>query len=116
MEKSDLKTGWRAETRNCGMFIVMIGSFNLQRYGTGANLLCNRGGFMVVNDYENDLLFKSDSGYDIIKIYDSPSNTNPSLMLNPDTKGSLLWERKEAKKMTVSEIVKELGYEIEIVK
>lgn len=41
------------------------------------------------------------------------SRTFPFLNI-PDYK--LIWERKEKRKMTVSEICKELGYDIEIVK
>ena len=35
---------------------------------------------------------------------------------NSTTDRDLLWERKEVKKMTVAEICKELGYDVEIVK
>lgn len=51
---------------------------------------------------------------EIIAIYE---RTNNSDLLDNSTEGrELLWERKEPKKMTVAEICKALGYDVEIVK
>ena len=51
---------------------------------------------------------------ELIAIYDRTTNR---LLLDNSTEGrKLLWERKEPKKMTVDEICKALGYEVEIVK
>ena len=51
---------------------------------------------------------------EVVAIY---GRTYPALLLDNSTKDrELLWERKEAKKMTVSEICKALDYEVEIVK
>lgn len=45
---------------------------------------------------------------------DKTIQNNRKFQFFPDYK--LIWERKEKRKMTVSEICKELGYDIEIVK
>lgn len=53
-------------------------------------------------------------GDDIVAVY---GLTHPKFLLDNSTEHrELLWERKEPKKMTVAEICKALGYDVEIVK
>jgi hypothetical protein len=54
------------------------------------------------------------NSHKIIAIYGR--TTNRYLLSNSTTERELLWELKEPKKMTVAEICKALGFEVEIVK
>ena len=86
--------------------------------------------FMVINDvlvrhgewtslgyFDEDLNSDSCNDFDIMKVSTvlngyllMPTNWNKGRLNN-----NLLWEREETKKMTVSEIQKELGYKIEVI-
>lgn len=64
--------------------------------------------------YDDNLAFlNSYKNNDIVKIYEIDNSCAFEYLENNLT---LIWERKEVKKMTVSEIAEELGYEVEIVK
>ena len=64
-----------------------------------------------IEGYKNDLTIDE---YDIMAIYDNPFYIGNTLSFNPKYR-ELLWERKPKRKMTLNQIQKELGYEIEIV-
>lgn len=64
--------------------------------------------------YSDDLIIlNSNRNLDIVKIYEINKYCSFEYLKN---NLNLIWERKEPKKMTVSEICKKLGYEVEIVK
>lgn len=74
---------------------------NQESYGE----LCEFG-VDLINKYNNRLRIVAIYGY-----------THNRFLLDCSPKDrELLWERKEPKKMTVAEICKELGYDVEIVK
>lgn len=79
------------------------------------------GDWMSSSSYNDDLTCKEDDydEYDIIKVYAQNNGEYISgsvLQKNEIRNMNLIWERKERRKMTVSEICKELGYDVEIVK
>ena len=114
MTKSDLRTGMRVETNENGrnLYIVLkdCKTYSIDK----SELIFCQGKDYLSGDKYSDELTQADKQFTIKRIFDIPSMDN---LLDISQKGKLLWERKaESKKMTVSEIIKELGYEIEIVK
>lgn len=75
---------------------------------------CNcKGNWLGLDDFNSDGVSRS-GHYRIIAVF---GFTSPRQALDNDKFGrELLWERKEPKKMTVAEICKALGYDVEIVK
>ena len=99
IKKTDLKNGDIVTYRNGKKRIV-----NEERIVYLSNF--NNLSF-TKNDFNNDLMQceKTDSPWDILKVY------------RPETEETFYTERvKEVKKMTVAEICKELGYDVEIIK
>ena len=90
MKKQDLKTFMRVKTRNDITYIV-TGDLAIECDGSNLNLL---------DDYDENLQEKDRDfhDYDIVEIYDKPSNP---LVLEHDYKGDLLWKRPEFKPMKV---------------
>ena len=83
-------------------------------------LVFNGDGWLMVDEYEDNLTAKGKAGstFDIMRVYGFSKNEHRANEIS--TKGrELLFKREEPKpkrKMTVAEICKELGEEIEIVK
>lgn len=108
----DLKVGYVVEHRDGAFSMVCLAS-------DGTRVLCYaRGCRMLVASLNDDLMYdSSDPGYrrfDIMNVYGLSNNYNNALTLTTIDR-KRLWKREEAKKMTVEEIEKELGYKIEIV-
>lgn len=71
----------------------------------------NANGMTHYGDMCDDhLIYSSDTNFDIVKIFDKVDTFK-----EVKTTTKLLWERKEPKKMTITEICKELGYDVEII-
>ena len=69
----------------------------------------------IYQPLNNKSYLAKNAGFMKRSIDTTEKNTKTFQFLNiPDYK--LIWERKEKRKMTVSEICKELGYDVEIVK
>lgn len=103
MTKSDLKGGMIVEIKN-GEKLLVFKSALINCY----LFIDRRGKYWEMRLYNEDLYRSNDNfyygdarDYDIVKVYDEKDN--------------LIWERKEARKMTVSEIEEKLGYKIEII-
>lgn len=67
----------------------------------------------------DDLLWKTDNGdksQDVIRVYGLSDVGGRAISAESVDDRRILWERKETKKMTVAEVCKALGYEVEIVK
>lgn len=107
MTSQDLKPGMVIETRDKDRFLI-IRKDNGVLYGINNDL------WFDIKKCNSDLTYKGYPECDIMKVYEPYVNSLGG-MLN-DGIGVPIWERKEPKKMTVSEICKELGYEVEIVK
>lgn len=89
------------------------------RYGGPDTLgcCCPKKNWWPLSSFDKDtLIFKNlfSEIYAIQRVY-GPT-CNQLLLDNSINDRELLWERKEPKKMTVAEICKALGYDVEIVK
>ena len=106
MKKQDLKTGMLVQVRNGDVYMVIN------------DILVRDGAWQPLGFLDNDLkCIDNQDEFDIVKVSKvldgyllMPTNWNEERLNN-----NLLWEREETKKMTVSEIQKELGYKIEII-
>ena len=132
MKKSDVKNGMHVIT-NDGVEYIVISGIEAQgqiRDNHTANTIMvqvNDDGWMPFDDYDDNLHYHDPEGdeydeedrcYDIKEVY-APrfyawtlSSVYDKTLADKFTK---VWERPIAKKMTKTEIEKELGYEIEIV-
>lgn len=99
--KADLKDGMVVECHNGDRYLVVN------------DRLINHEGWLRISNFSNNL--SSDSvEFTIDKVYET-IGYNFQTLFN-DGKLTLIWEREElAKKMTVEEIEKELGYKVEII-
>lgn len=111
MKLSDLRAGKHVIEIRSGEKFLVVKSKN-KMFGIcldGRHYFSALGNF----EYYDDLTSVDCNMNNIVKIYEIDKNcTFDSLENNLN----LIWERKEPKKMTVSEICKELGYEVEIIK
>ena len=112
MTKSDLRTGMRVKFRSAEyseFYVVFVDEecLDIKFVRDGGHLTDRHIG-------ENLKYGKGSDEWDVLAVYSHP--TNPDNFLKPNAYGSLLWERKETKKMTVAEVCEALGYEVEIVK
>lgn len=98
--KSDLQDGMVVEYRN-GKRRMVLGDKFIGEYH-----------YLLINDF-NDSLENNYSPDSVDKVYKSYASN--LLEYFDDENIELIWERNPAKKMTIAEIEKELGYKIEIV-
>ena len=118
----DLKSGYIVKRRSGELRMVM-------RAGQFTKILVGAGGaWCYLSDYDaglkrkhgqccTDEQLKHARTKDIVEVYgllEGVRNYGETLALSTENR-KLLWKRQEARKMTVSEIAKALGYEIEIV-
>lgn len=110
---SDLKPCMVAKIRDGRCFLV-------SQLESGLGLVVeSEGKSLYFYDFNDDLTYKNGNKFDIIEVY---GYRNDYLIHSLDLSSAnrkLLWKREEPKpkrKMTVAEICKELGEEIEIVK
>lgn len=108
MNKADLKVGYLVEDRAGNLKMVMATTKDLELIYEDH---MTHGSFNMIND---DLTSKTKEEFDIMKVWGFASFAMYTLHFNTENR-ELLWERKEKKKMTVAEIEKELGYEVEII-
>ena len=127
MTKSDLKTGHIVEFRNGQLGLIAKDNC----YGQDAIIESERS-WTQLKDFNENMIwcFQHEMGFlakrgslggsvDIMKVY-KPSLPTGFLSRGKSSgyndKLELIWERNDKKEMTVSEIEKELGYSIKIVK
>lgn len=111
MTKSDLKPGYVVEYRN-GDFHMVFPTYSGELVlKPPASSDYNR-----LARYDTDLINWGPAGHvlDIVRVYGYGEPCSASYATHIGRK--LLWERKEPKKMTVAEVCKALGYDVEIVK
>lgn len=107
MKKSDLKVGYVVKTRDGYLRMLVPIKF------CGLVFMRKTCQVLMYKDYTEDLTdTDGDAQYDIMEVWGF-SEANAFDVSTDDR--DLLWKR-EPKKMTVSEICKELGYDVEIVK
>lgn len=112
--KADLKSGYLVQYRNGELRLVVETS-------DGGFVLLS-GECMIYNSsssYNDELRYSCTAlPNDIMKVYGLPKRAENGSVLFTDGR-ELIWQREEkpaAKKMTVSEVCKALGYDVEIVK
>lgn len=114
MKKSDLKSFQTAALRN-GWDCKIIKNVDTDHYANQEFILIpQHAGFIPSTKYNDDLTSTFRNDYDIVEIFDKPSDVH---LLEYYTDNSL-WKRKEPKKLTVAEanaLLKALGEEVEII-
>lgn len=113
--KADLKVGYVVKYRNGNLRMVMP-------YLGGLVLTSIDGSWLNIDtELNNDLtgtrvIFGVDDTFDVMEVYGLNTYGSYTCHISTDNR-ELLWKREEkpAKKMTVSEIEKALGYKVEVV-
>lgn len=106
MKKSGLRSGMVVKTRADDVLLVVEAK--------GVRALIGLTVWNPIRYYDEDLLHDKYGELDIMEVYE-PEHGSFSSMTNLSNKKPI-WVREPKKKMTVSQIEKELGYEIEIVR
>lgn len=115
LTRADIESGYVVKLRN-GDYRMAI------RVGGFTKILADKfGNWAYLSRWGDDLSFasctKGPDPMDIVAVYGlvrEPVNYSYAFPLSPSQR-DLLWERKDPTKLTVAEIEKLLGYEIEIV-
>lgn len=109
MKKNDLKVGYVVKNREGNLYMVMEhakdGLIIIREDEKHWNQLCH---------FKDDLTNHCFAELDIVEVYGFPDHWKDAMRIT-DGNRPLLWKREKAKKMTVEEVEKELGYKIEIV-
>lgn len=113
--KSMLRSGDVVETKQGRHYVVMLNSID------GEDIVVQLSDGLGWNklSYYNDNLtcsYEEQNYFDIVKVYRPSHKTKQFGRKFSPEKFSLIYERKEKKKMTVAEISQILGYDIEVVK
>ena len=108
MELKDLQTGMVVETRDGTKYLIVNLDGGL--CGIGMNCYTTLDG---AYPHKSNMTWPNNSDLDIMKVF-KPALREFSDMLSDEH--NCIWNREEVRKMTVSEICKELGYEVEIVR
>lgn len=122
MKKSDLRTGMIVTLRNGNEYVffknfITTSDYSMRTSADGVFVYGQKKMWMMVSDYNNELLMKErgSSQFDVMKV---EMVGHPYSFMDPTYEKNyrkLVWERQEAKKMTVAEIEAILGYKIEVV-
>ena len=109
MTLNDLKTGMIVKTRNGNSYIVMRDFIDAGDVLAG--LSCSNiisGTWTSLSNYNQDMTHPTRAFLDIVNVY-------ASSVYSADTPTKLLWERKEYKEVTMSEIEEMFGCKVKIV-
>lgn len=109
MTLKDLRSGMVVETRDSDRFLILVAGDDIHMMcGDGAR---HMGQWEVQQLYHDDLTRKNGfNEHDIMKVYYRVES-----FYKVSATENLLWERKEIKEMTVSEIEEVLGYSVKVV-
>lgn len=105
----DLETRMVVETRNGDRYLVF-------RDQKEIHVMCSDGNFytkFVGGNYGNhnaDMRFPGDTDLDVMTVFPKVDTFEEVKTVNDP-----IWERKEPKKMTIAEIQKQLGHEVEVI-
>ena len=103
----ELKEGMIVECKNGNRYL-------LRKRSDG--LICSNFDGWFKATYDEELLNENkycQEDFDIMKIYESNAHVLENLFNNIYL--TCIWERKEPKKMTLAQISKALGYEVEVI-
>lgn len=109
MTLKDLRSGMVVETRDGDRYLVLVDGEDIHMMcGDGA---LHMGQWEVRQLYHDDLTRENGfNDHDIMKVYGRVQS-----FYKVNATKNLLWERKEIKEMTVSEIEEVLGYSVKVV-
>lgn len=108
--KMELKEGMIVECRNGNRYLLRkVRDDLLLSANEGWNECTYDNNFVDIGECAKE--FNGD--YDIVKIYESKAYVLEDLFNNHYL--TCIWERKEPKKMTLAQISKALGYEVEVI-
>lgn len=119
MELSDLKTGMRIVTRDGKEYIVLKDVKTPYKKIEDMYISIKNDSWLCSSNYDENMKVNSgNKKFDIMKVYaqNNGEYIDASVLETKTKDMDLIWERKKLRKMTVSEICKALGYEVEIVK
>lgn len=106
--KEALKPGYLVRLKDGHLYMAMLSQNGLA--------LNDRIGWVSTQNLDENLCDLSDDNFSIVEVYGYSKYEYKVLDLDTSTR-ELLWKREEGKKeMTISEIEKELGYSIKIIK
>jgi hypothetical protein len=108
MKKKDLKNGMVVE--------YSIGLDDDKFAMVVNDRLISLNGFMKLKKYNEDLSCETNNDFDIIAVYEVDGYGNGLIDLLKGKGLKKLLQREEVKEMTLSQISKELGYDIKVVK
>jgi len=109
MTKSELKTGMIVTKRNGKkMYVYRNACTSLH---SSCDILTDGNTWNDLSYYNEDLTYKNGADQDIVKV----ECVSTMVDLCSHNRAETLWEREEAKKMTVAEVEAILGYKVEIV-
>lgn len=108
MTLQDLKTGMVVEIRDGGKYMIV--NLDGELFGIGMNCYITLDG---EQPHKSNMTWPDNSDLDIMKVF-KPALGSFNYMLSDER--NRIWDREEVRKMTVSEICKELGYKVEIVR
>lgn len=115
MTKQDLKAGMVVECRCGRVYQVFRGIERSILVDKDVIINVNEDTWIGFDDIDDDLTTSFDHDFDIMKVYKSPTVSRTTKPLNYKN-WDCVFERKEVKELTVSEIEKLLGYSVKIVK
>lgn len=120
MKKSDLRSGDLVKTKE-GIYMVLLNTKIDNRDINNTNILLdlNFGSYMKLSSYNEDLTNRFDENFSIKEICSEDyigDNFRKNNLLKHIGSFYNTWKREDKKEMTISEIEKELGYPIKIVK
>lgn len=120
MTKSELETGMIVTLRNGNEYVffkdfAVDDDYCMKNDNEGIIVNGQLPSWARIKNYSNDLKHNTYQDLDIVKV-EIPSHPYAFTNIPYDKRDrKLMWERKEPKKMTVSEIEAILGYKVEIV-
>lgn len=116
MKKSDLHTGMIVKLRN-GKFKTVLFNVCIDNICNNIDLFVGENGFLRLENYNENLTCSNADKYDVMEVFKQKEDIAFGVKEpKAGNLGKTLWKRKEARKMTVSEICEKLGYNIEIIK
>ena len=115
--KADLKVGYVVKLRDGSLGMIMISGV-YDNKDPGLIMIKTSGCWAdIARDIDDNLCYcykYNRRDCDIVEVYGYSTYAYCALKVSTDNR-ELLWKREEAKKMTVAEIEKALGYKVEVV-
>ena len=111
--KSDLKAGMWVETRNGSQYLVLT-DVDSPYDGPQKLAFIRNGGYLLGNNYNNDLTNNRYKDFDIMKVYSGIVNSSTYTGITSNSE--LIWERKEVPvktKLTLEQLAEKAGYKVD---